>query len=173
MRSGAEARRLFWVVALAVLIGDVISKQIVERVLPRLLPDSSPPDGPPWIQLRLVYNQGAAFGLDLGPFSRWIFLLIALIAIVLLYRLSRGSGPGDTLRHLACGLVAGGAAGNLLDRIRGSQGVVDFIDVGIGTHRWPTFNLADMGVSCGAIVLALSLWLEDARRSRAEAAPSA
>ena len=170
MRSAAEARRLFWVVALAVLIGDVISKQVVERVLLGIPPVTVLGE---WIQLRLVYNQGAAFGLDLGPFSRWIFLLIALIAIVLLYRLSRSSGPGDTLRHVACGLVAGGAAGNLLDRIRGAQGVVDFIDVGIGTHRWPTFNLADMGVSCGAIVLALSLWLEDARRSRAEAAPSA
>jgi len=170
MRSAADARRLFGVVALAVLIGDLISKQVVERVLLGIPPVAVLGE---WIQLRLVYNQGAAFGLDLGPFSRWIFLLIALVAIVLLYRLSRSSGPGDTLRHVACGLVAGGAAGNLLDRIRGAQGVVDFIDVGIGTHRWPTFNLADMGVSCGAIVLALSLWLEDARRSRAEAAPSA
>ncbi|HEY9382663.1 MAG TPA: signal peptidase II [Gemmatimonadales bacterium] len=170
MRSAAEARRLFWLVAVVILIGDLISKQVVERAL---LHSPPVPVLGEWIQLRLVYNQGAAFGLDLGPFSRWIFLLIALIAIVLLRRLSRSSGPGDTLRHVACGLVTGGAAGNLVDRIRGAQGVVDFIDVGIGAHRWPTFNLADMGVSCGAVVLALSLWLEDARRSRAEAAPSA
>ena len=81
-------------------------------------------------------------------------------------------GGGDVKLMALCGLVAGGAAGNLLDRVRSAQGVVDFIDVGIGTHRWPTFNIADMGVSCGAIVLAISLWLEDARRSRAEAAPS-
>ena len=170
MKSGAESRRLFWVVALALLAGDFLTKRVVERLLLGVPPTSVLGD---WIQFRLVYNQGAAFGLDLGPLSRWIFLLIALVAIVLLYRLSRGSPAGDTLRHAACGLVAGGAAGNLLDRIRGAQGVVDFIDVGIGAHRWPTFNLADMGVSCGAIVLALSLWLEDARRSRAEAAPSA
>jgi signal peptidase II len=170
MRSAAEARRLFFGAALAVLIGDLLSKQIVERVLLPVPPVTVLGD---WIQLRLVYNQGAAFGLDLGPWSRWIFLLIALVAIVLLYRLASKSRPGDTVRHLACGLVAGGAAGNLLDRIRGSQGVVDFIDVGIGSHRWPTFNVADMAVSCGAVVLAISLWLEDARRSRAEAAPSA
>jgi signal peptidase II len=169
MKSAADARRLFWVAAFAILVGDFLSKRIVERVL----------TGPPvtvlgdWIQLRLVFNQGAAFGLALGPFSRWIFLLIALVAIVLLYRLSRNSGARDTLRHLACGLVAGGAAGNLLDRVRGAQGVVDFIDAGIANHRWPTFNVADMGVSCGAIVLAISLWVEDARRSRAAAAPSA
>jgi len=77
------------------------------------------------------------------------------------------------MRQVSCALVAGGAAGNLLDRIRSSQGVVDFIDIGVGATRWPTFNLADMGVSVGAIALALSLWLEDARRSRTRAAPSA
>jgi signal peptidase II len=169
MKSAAESRRLFWVAALAVLLGDFLSKRIVERVL----------NGPPvsvagdWVQLRLVFNQGAAFGLALGPFSRWIFLLIAIVAIVLLYRLSRHSGARDGLRHLACGLVAGGAAGNLVDRLKSAQGVVDFIDVGINSHRWPTFNIADMGVSCGAIVLAISLWVEDARRSRAAAAPTA
>jgi signal peptidase II len=169
MKSAADARRLFWAAAFAVLLGDFLTKRIAERVL----------TGPPvsvlgdWIQLRLVFNQGAAFGLALGPWSRWIFLLIALVAIVLLYRLSRNSGARDTMRQLACGLVAGGAAGNLLDRVRSAQGVVDFIDVGLGSHRWPTFNVADMGVSCGAIALAISLWVEDARRSRATAAPSA
>lgn len=170
MRSGAEARRLFWGVALGVLIADVISKRIVERVLLPMPPVNVVGD---WVQLRLVYNQGAAFGLDVGPYSRWIFLVIALVAIVALYRLAKHSNPGDVLRQLACGMVVGGAAGNLLDRIRSAQGVVDFIDVGIGSRRWPTFNVADIAVSCGAIVLAISLWLEDARRSRAEAAPSA
>ena len=53
------------------------------------------------------------------------------------------------------------AFGNLVDRIRNAQGVVDFLDVGIGIHRWPTFNVADIGVSCGAILLAWSLWEED------------
>ena len=170
MKSGAEAHRLFWGVGLGVLIADLISKRIVERVLLPMPPVNVIGD---WVQLRLVYNQGAAFGLDVGPYSRWIFLVIALVAIVALYRLARHSSPADTLRQLACGMVVGGAAGNLLDRIRSAQGVVDFIDVGIGSRRWPTFNVADIAVSCGAIVLAISLWLEDARRSRAEAAPSA
>src|SRR5437867_4434822 len=79
--------------------------------------------------------------------------------------------PPSTPLYLAP--PAGGAAGNLVDRIRTAQGVVDFIDVGIGPHRWPTFNVAEMGVSCGAIALAVSLWLEDARRARREAASSA
>jgi len=170
MKSAVSASRVFWVAALAVLLGDLISKRIVERVLAPLPPVAVIGE---WVQLRLVHNPGAAFGLHLGPWSRWIFLLVALVAIVLLYRLARSSSPRDLLRQLACGLVAGGAAGNLLDRIRHAHGVVDFIDVGIGTHRWPTFNLADMGVSCGAIALAVSLWLEDARRDRRRSAASA
>ncbi|MCH8934427.1 MAG: signal peptidase II, partial [Gemmatimonadetes bacterium] len=58
------------------------------------------------------------------------------------------------------GLVCGGAVGNLIDRIRSSRGVVDFIDVGIGVHRWPTFNIADSAVTVGAIALAFVLWME-------------
>ena len=148
MKSGADPRRLFWGAALALLAGDLASKRIAERVLLPIPPVEVAGD---WVQLRLVYNQGAAFGIHLGPWSRWIFLFIALAAIVLLYRLARSSPAADLLRQLSCGLVAGGAAGNLVDRIRTAQGVVDFIDVGIGPHRWPTFNVADMGVSCGAI----------------------
>ena len=165
MRSGARPPRLFWALAAAILIGDLVTKRIVEL---HLLPVPPIPVVGEWIQLRLVYNQGAAFGIDLGPYSRWIFMVLAVIAVVLLYRLSRGSPRSDRLRHLACGLVAGGAVGNLVDRLRHANGVVDFIDVGVGLHRWPTFNLADIGVSCGAILLAISLWIEDSRRRREE-----
>lgn len=169
MRSAAEPRRLFWASALGLLAADIVTKRIAENALLPIPPVRVLGD---WLQLRLVYNQGAAFGLHLGEWSRWIFLAIALVAVVLLYRMARGSSPRDLLRQAACGLVAGGAAGNLVDRIRSSQGVVDFIDVGIGATRWPTFNVADMGVSVGAIALAISLWMEDSRRARAEAAPS-
>jgi signal peptidase II len=169
MKSGAEARRLFWTAAALLLALDVVTKRVAEQVLLPIPPMEVVGD---WLRLRLVYNLGAAFGLNLGPWSRWIFLVLAIVAAVLLYRLARASSPLDWFRQLSCGLVAGGAVGNLIDRIRGAQGVVDFIDVGIGLHRWPTFNVADMGVSCGAIALAISLWLEDARRARSEAAPT-
>jgi signal peptidase II len=170
MKSGAESRRLFWVAALALMVGDFTTKRLAEQTL---LPFPPVEVVGEWVQLRLVYNQGAAFGLHLGPWSRWIFLGVAVLAIVLLYRLARSSPARDWMRQASCALVAGGAAGNLVDRIRSAQGVVDFIDVGVGATRWPTFNMADMGVSVGAIALALSLWLEDARRSRTRAAPSA
>jgi signal peptidase II len=170
MKSGAEPRRLFFALSLLLVAADYVTKRLAER---DLLPFPPVEVIGEWVQLRLVYNQGAAFGLHLGPWSRWIFLVVAVVAIVLLYRLARSSPARDWVRQASCALVAGGAAGNLVDRIRNSQGVVDFIDVGVGATRWPTFNLADMGVSVGAIVLAISLWVEDARRSRARAAPSA
>ena len=58
------------------------------------------------------------------------------------------------------GLARGGAAGNLIDRIRSPRGVVDFIDIGIGAVRFWTFNVADAGITVGAILLALTLWNE-------------
>ena len=169
MRSAADGRRLFWATGLSLLAVDIITKRLAQSKLLPIPPVEVIGD---WVQLRLVYNTGAAFGLHLGVWSRWIFLVIAVLAVVLLYRLARSSSPRDLVRQVACGLVAGGAAGNLVDRIRSAEGVVDFIDVGVGATRWPTFNGADMGVSCGAIALAISLWVEDARRARAQAASS-
>ena len=150
--SGAE-RRVFWAAAVVTVVLDLITKLIAEATLLRTPGISVVGD---WFQLRLVYNQGAAFGLHVGPYSR-----------------SKAAPPGDRFRQLALGLVAGGAAGNLIDRIRSSRGVVDFLDVGIGALRWPTFNIADIAVSGGAIALAISLWREDARRPEPESASAA
>jgi signal peptidase II len=79
-------------------------------------------------------------------------------ALFILGRLYRATKEGDLLRTLAIAMVCGGAIGNLIDRIRSASGVVDFIDVGIGDMRWPTFNVADMAVSIGAFLLAWVLW---------------
>ncbi len=162
-------RRLFVGAALATIVLDLVTKLIAEATLLRT---SGIPVLGDWLQLRLVFNQGAAFGLHVGPYSRWIFFAVALVAVVVLYRMSRDSPAADRLGQLALGLVAGGAAGNLIDRVRSPRGVVDFLDVGIGALRWPTFNVADIAVSCGAIALMISLWREDARRPAPES-PSA
>jgi signal peptidase II len=166
---GAE-RRIFWIAAVVVILVDLITKIVAEAVLLRTPGIAVLGD---WFQLRLVYNQGAAFGLHLGPYSRWIFFAVAVVAIVLLNRMSRSTPAGDWFRQLALGLICGGAAGNLIDRIRSARGVVDFIDIGVGTLRWPTFNVADIAVSCGAVALAISLWREDARRPEQESASAA
>lgn len=168
MPSGAD-RRFFWAAAAITVAGDIVTKLLAERALAggRTIDVVGE-----LVRLHLVFNRGAAFGLHLGAYSRWIFLVIAIVAVVLLERFSRTSPPGDWFRQLALGLVAGGAFGNMLDRIQTSQGVTDFIDVGIGALRWPTFNVADIAVSCGAIALALSLWREDVRRAAADPTPS-
>jgi signal peptidase II len=172
MESAADgaprpSRRLFLGAAVVTVVLDLITKLVAEATLLRT---PGVPVLGEWFQLRLVYNQGAAFGLHVGPYSRWIFFAVALVAVVVLQRMSRSSPAGDRFRQLALGLVAGGAAGNLLDRIRSPRGVVDFLDVGVGALRWPTFNLADIAVSCGGIALAIVLWREDARRPEPESA---
>jgi signal peptidase II len=164
MPSAVE-RRVFWTAVIVVLVLDITTKLIAEATLLRTTGVSVFGE---WFQLRLVHNPGAAFGLHLGPYSRWIFFAVAAFAVVLLNRMSRNTPAGDWFRQLSLGLICGGAAGNLIDRIRSAQGVVDFIDIGLATVRWPTFNVADIAVSCGAVALAISLWREDSRRTEPE-----
>ncbi len=166
MASGAEQRSLFLGLVAVTVVLDRATKIAADRVLGArgVIPVFGD-----WAQLRLVYNPGAAFGLNLGSWSRWTFLLVAVVAIVLLYRMSQQAPMADRLRQWSLGFVAGGAAGNLVDRVMSGRGVIDFIDVGVGSLRWPTFNVADIAVSCGAVALAFSLWREDARRAAAHA----
>ena len=150
---------LFWCPALLIAVADVVTNEFVRRLL---LPEHLPRDVVgDVLRLTLVHNPGAAFGLSLGPHSRWIFTALTLAALVVLWRLYRATPSGEQLRPLALGLVVGGALGNLINRLWSTRGVVDFIDVGIGPYRWPTFNVADIGVTIGALALAWVLWRED------------
>jgi signal peptidase II len=116
-----------------------------------------------YVRLTYIYNPGAAFGIQVGEYSRQIFLVLSVVALVALSactgtrrcRTACGSWP---LRSSAAAPSATSSTGS--DR---RSGVVDFIDVGVGTIRWPVFNIADMAVTTGAIVLALSLWREEQR----------
>jgi signal peptidase II len=80
-----------------------------------------------------------------------------VVAVLLLARLYRRADVARPGLIVALALVMGGALGNLLDRLRSTRGVVDFIDLGVGTWRFWTFNLADVGVSVGALLLAWHL----------------
>ena len=126
-----------------------------------------------WVRLTLVYNKGAAFGLYVGNYSRWIFMVLTIVALVILGRLYSATRRGDYVRAMSLALVCGGAVGNLIDRIRSASGVVDFIDIGFSDSRWPTFNVADMAVSIGAFLLAWVLWGEDSEESVAVPAAAA
>jgi signal peptidase II len=165
--SVRSRRFLFWGLIVTIIVLDVVTKAWAEASLaPRGIPREVIGD---WLRLTLVYNTGAAFGISLGPYSRWLFLALAIVALVILGRLYRQTPDHDRFRIASIGLVCAGAIGNVIDRIRHPMGVVDFIDIGIGMQRWPTFNVADMAVSIGAFMLAWSLWAEDRARARAAA----
>ena len=166
MQSRSNAA-LFWPIIAVVAIVDVATKGMAERLLaPQRIPHTVVGG---WLRLTLVYNPGAAFGLNLGAQSRLIFTVLTIVALVILGRLFLATARGDVPRTLALALVCAGAVGNLLDRLRSGMGVVDFLDVGIGDARWPTFNVADMAVSVGAVLLAWVLWQEDRAAVRHEA----
>lgn len=164
MPDSSSNGRVFWTAAVTVVIVDLITKLLADHFLTLHLPSQVIGE---WVRLTLAYNPGAAFSMSLGSYSRFIFGGFAVIALVVLWRLERSSAPGDFSRVLALGLCAGGAAGNLIDRFRSPNGVVDFIDIGIpdGWRFW-TFNVADSAVTVGAIMLAIVLWREDRLRER-------
>lgn len=116
-----------------------------------------------YVRLTYIYNPGAAFGISVGLYSRQIFLGLSVVALSALIGMYRYTPAGDRIRLLAIALICGGATGNIIDRVRSEAGVVDFIDVGVGDIRWPIFNIADMAVTAGAIILAISLWNEERR----------
>jgi signal peptidase II len=105
------------------------------------------------LQWNLSYNTGMAFsrGQGFGPF---IAVLAFVVVVVLVVSVSHVEGR---LARVSAGLLIGGAVGNLADRLFRDDGwlrgaVVDFIDF----QWWPIFNIADIGVSIGAVLFALS-----------------
>ena len=123
------------------------------------------------VPLTLAYNKGAAFGLSLGEDSRWFFVPVTFIALVLLGVLFKEAAKNDYLRIMSITLVVSGAVGNLYDRVRWDMGVVDFLGpVDLGFWLFPIFNIADMAITCGAVLLAISFWFEEQAERQMEAA---
>ncbi|HEY3286318.1 MAG TPA: signal peptidase II [Gemmatimonadaceae bacterium] len=149
--------RLFVSITLGVLAGDIVTKRIAEASLPLHQPQAVIGDVLRWT---LTYNTGAAMNMHLGPSSRVIFSVVAIVMIAVIVRMWRGLPPTSTWLAASLGMIVAGAAGNLVDRLRSAQGVVDFIDVGIGSARFWTFNVADSGVTVGAVILAILTWRE-------------
>ncbi|HYW06657.1 MAG TPA: signal peptidase II [Longimicrobium sp.] len=148
-----------------VVLADQITKYIVERNM--RLYDPIPVMGD-FFRLTFIYNRGAAFGLNVGEWSRIVFMVLAMVAAVALGMMYRSTPWRDRVRLFAIAGVTGGAVGNLIDRIRSSRGVVDFFDFGFGDHRWPVFNIADIFVTCGALILAFSLWREEQHNGKGD-----
>jgi signal peptidase II len=145
--------RLFWPLLLVLVLADCGSKRVVEETLEPHTPHQVVGDV---VRFTLGYNPGAAFGINVGPASRVVFTVLALVALVALGLMYRATPADRRVEIMGLALISGGAIGNLIDRIRAGQ-VTDFIDVGIGATRFWTFNIADAGITVGAILLAFSL----------------
>ena len=154
---------VFWPLVSLLVLADCTSKQVAaERLEPEHVPHEVLGDV---VRFTLAYNQGASFSVSLGEHSRWILATLALGVLGVLMMQYRRAATHDRTLALALALIVAGASGNLLDRLRSPRGVVDFIDIGFGDMRFWTFNLADVAVFCGAVLLANLL----IRRDRDEA----
>ena len=154
----------FWSIAAGITVLDFITKQLAESRLQRGQPVDVLGE---FLRFTLGYNTGIAFGLSLGSASRWLLVGVTLLTMGLIFWLFRAVDARHRFQIIAFGLIMGGAAGNLLDRIFGDHGVIDFIDVGIGATRFWTFNIADSGITIGAILLILSSFFEKETKGKA------
>lgn len=153
--------RLGLLTALIVLILDQASKwYLLVSVMqpPRVIPVT------PFFNLVTAWNRGISFGMfdSQSPYSGWILSGIAIVIVVFLLNWLRKSDR----QHIsfAIGLIIGGAIGNVIDR--GLHGAVfDFLDVYVGQYHWPAFNVADSGITIGAIILVLDSVFSKAENS--------
>jgi signal peptidase II len=131
-----------------VAVVDQLTKAVVVGRLGPGAPDASVSIVGDWILLEYAENRGAAFGL-LSGLVPVLTLASVIVVIALLAQFGRAAGA-ERWRAVALGLIVGGAAGNLIDRVRLGY-VVDFIAIG----GWPNFNVADSAISVG---VATMLW---------------
>lgn len=163
--SMSLAQRQLAAVASVVVVSDVLTKQVALAMLPP--PGLTVHVLGEYVRFSLAFNRGAAFGMTVGPWSRVVFSVFALAMVAGLWMYAGRLFAPLTRLVIAFGLVAGGAVGNLIDRVRWDRGVVDFIDIGVGLTRFWTFNLADSAITIGAVLL---LWPSPAKPTAPPAA---
>lgn len=150
---------IFWPLVSLLLLADCTTKQVAaERLEPEHVPHEILGDV---VRFTLAYNEGASFSVSLGAYTRWILTALAIGVLAVLMVQYRRAQSHDRTLAIALGCIVAGAMGNLLDRLRSPRGVVDFIDIGIGDVRFYTFNVADVAVFCGAVLLAYTLIRRD------------
>ena len=149
MSATARAWSLAGVLCAAIVAADQAAKARVEAdLVPGEAVDVLGP-----LKLTLAHNTGVAFGLAGGAGIGLVLVTLGALALIGYLFSRKPQRPG---MWVAVGLLAGGALGNLIDRIR-ADAVTDYIDVG----SWPPFNLADVAITAGVVLLVL-LYLRDA-----------
>ena len=154
----SKLRYLF--VSLGVIVLDQWTKWLVELRLPHHTAQALLPG---LLNLTHVRNTGVAFGLFASQGmtgGSWLLTILGLAALTAVGIYFWFAPSRDRLLLIALALVVGGAVGNLIDRVS-SGAVTDFIDVYLGPHHWPSFNVADSAISIGIVLMAV-----DSFRSR-------
>lgn len=145
---------LFYSFIFVVAVLDQITKYLV---LKNFMLHESLEIIPGYFHLTFVRNTGAAFGILSGQPALWrqvFFVTVVLVALVALFIMYRKFGRESRLYCVGLGLIAGGAVGNLIDRVRFGS-VVDFLDFFVGAYHWPAFNIADSAITVGVGLLLL------------------
>ena len=153
--------RFLWI-TVAVCIADQATKYFALKHLLR-----SEMALTPFLNFALAFNTGAAFSFlsDAGGWQNLFFVGVAIVVSIVILFMVRRLGANDTQVAVALMLVLGGAAGNVIDRVRFGY-VVDIIDVYYRSWHWPTFNIADSAITVGAILLVMdALGITFRRRS--------
>ena len=148
--------RILLGVAAAVAVLDQSSKWLVVRGIAE---HEAIPVIHGFFNLVNIRNRGAAFGFLNSPhieWQFWLFLGAACAAAWAIWRLARDARY-DRLLFVSLGAVLGGAAGNLIDRLR-LRAVIDFLDFHLAGWHWPAFNIADCAICIGAGLTCLALW---------------
>jgi signal peptidase II len=166
--SGLRAKRAYLLISLAVVVLDQWSKWLVELHLPL---HASHPVVAGFFHLTHVQNTGVAFGLFASgdPRGTWLLSGLGTLALILVLGYFAAVPRENRLLLGALALVLGGAVGNLADRLAAGA-VTDFLDVFVGTHHWPAFNVADSAITVGIVLLAIDAFRLERRGAKGEAA---
>ncbi len=147
------------VMLISLIAAAVVADQLTKAAALSLLSQGTAIPVMPGFNLSLGFNTGASFGMMGGFMAGKPFLMAALTGALTIAFAVMAFRAQNALERAGFALVAGGALGNIIDRLR--QGAVtDFLDVYWGDWHWPTFNVADIAISSGAVLIlvaALSL----------------
>ncbi len=164
MQSGTRSRlSAFSVAAVLALAFDQLTKVWARHVLRPIYPTVKTVI-PGFFELRYSENPGSAFGLFRGvPGARYLLFVVGIGALIVVATYLRKAAP--TARRLGAelGLLAGGALGNVIDRIAYGR-VTDFVVWHIGSHEWPTFNIADAALVVGVFGLLFDMRPEEGKK---------
>lgn len=140
---------LYFAVAALVVILDQASKRIIWEIY-QYRGGVEVIDG--FLRVTLSKNKGAVFGILSS--ATQLLLVVTIISIGVLGFFAYRMRYAPASKRVCLGLILGGAFGNLIDRLAAGE-VLDFIDMGFGSYRWPTYNVADIAVTVGAVLLIL------------------